>query len=310
MPKWTADQIPDLTGKCVVVTGANSGLGLETTRELSGKGAHVIMACRSADKAKDAVGDIRASHPRASLEVMSLDLSNLTSVHAFAKELRNKHQHLDLLVNNAGIMAIPYTQTADGFEMQFGTNHLGHFALTGLLFDLLLASKEARIVNVSSQAHVMGKMRWDDLSWEHGYSKWAAYGMSKLANLLFTFELAKRVAEKKLPIVSVAAHPGYAATNLQYVGSDMSGAALAGKISRMVNPLFGQSASMGALPQLYASCADDVVAGDYIGPDGWFSARGYPQKGTPNKRAQEQEAWQKLWEVSETLTSVRYPALA
>ncbi len=310
MAKWTTDNIPDLTRKTMVVTGANSGLGLETTRALAGKGAHVIMACRNVDKANDAVSDIRASHPRASLDVMNLDLSNLASVRRFSQQLHEKQQRIDVLVNNAGIMAIPYNKTTDGFEMQFGTNHLGHFALTGLLFDLLLASKQARIVNVSSQAHVMGKMRWDDLNWERGYSKWPAYGMSKLSNLLFTHELARRAEDKKLPILAVTAHPGYAATNLQYVGADMSGAAVAGKISRAVNPLLGQSASMGALPQLYAACADNVAAGDYIGPDSWFGARGYPTKVSPNKRAQDQEAWQRLWEVSEALTSVRYSALA
>lgn len=310
MAKWTADQIPDLTGQTTVVTGANSGLGLETARALSGKGAHVIMACRSADKAKEAVGDIRASHPRASLEVMTLDLSSLASVRSFSEQLKARHRRIDVLVNNAGIMAIPYTKTADGFEMQFGTNHLGHFAMTGLLFDLLLAAPRARIVNVSSQAHLMGKMRWDDLSWERGYSKWAAYGMSKLANLLFTFELAQRIAAKKLPIVACAAHPGYSATNLQYVGADMAGATFTAKLSRTFNPMMGQPASMGALPQLYAACADDVAPSDYIGPDGWFGARGYPTKASAHARAHDAEAMQKLWEVSETLTSVRYAALA
>ncbi len=310
MAKWTADNIPDLTGKVIVVTGANSGLGLETTRELAGKGAQVIMACRNPDKAKDAVSDVRENYPRALLDVMSLDLSSLASVRRFAKQLHDKHRHIDVLVNNAGIMAIPYNKTTDGFEMHFGTNHLGHFALTGLLFDLLLAAKQARIVNVSSQAHVMGKMRWDDLNWERDYSKWGAYGMSKLANLLFTFELGRRSQEKALPIISVAAHPGYSATNLQYVGADMAGDQLTGKLSRAFNPLLGQPASMGALPQLYAICASDVASNDYIGPDGWFGVRGYPTKATPHKRAQDTAAWQKLWDVSETLTSVRFPALA
>jgi len=308
--RWTADDLPDLSGKVMLITGANSGLGLESTRALAAKGAHVIMACRNADKAQSAVADIRAATPSASLEVMTLDLSSLASVRAFAGAVLAKHERIDVLLNNAGIMAIPYAKTADGFEMQFGTNHLGHFALTGLLFERLLASPGARVVNVASQAHKMGEMRWDDLAWEQGYSKWWAYGMSKLANLLFTYELARRVSKAGLSLMSTAAHPGYAATNLQYAGADISGSKWMGKITRAVNPMLGQPAHMGALPQLYAACAPDVQAGDYIGPDGLFASRGYPEKGTSNARSHDEEAAKKLWEVSERLTSVTFPRLA
>jgi len=310
MAKWTVDEIPNLTGKKALVTGANSGLGLETTRALAGKGAHVIMACRNADKAQKAVAEIRDTHPQASLEVMALDLSSLRSVRTFSSAVHQKHSHLDLLVNNAGIMAIPYTTTADGFEMQFGTNHLSHFALTALVFDLLLASPSARVVNVSSEAHKLGKMRWEDLNWARSYSKWPAYGMSKLANLLFTYELSRRIESKGCHVVSVAAHPGYAATNLQYVGAEMSGATFMGKVTRIINPVLGQPASMGALPQLYAACASDVAPGDYIGPDGLFGARGYPTKVESNAASRDVDAQRRLWEVSETLTAQRFSQLA
>lgn len=310
MAKWTVDDIADMKGSTVLITGANSGLGLESARALAGKRAHVIMACRNADKAQTAASELRESHPEASVEVMTLDLSSLSSVRAFSNVLHQRHTKLDLLMNNAGIMAIPYTTTADGFEMQFGTNHLGHFALTAQVFDLLLAAKAPRIVNVSSQAHLMGKLRWEDLNWAQSYSKWSAYGMSKLANLLFTYELARRAQSKGLPVTSVAAHPGYAATNLQYAGADMSGAAFMGKVTRMINPLLGQKAQMGALPQLYAACASDVSAGDYIGPDGLFSARGYPTKVKSNAASHDPDAQRRLWEVSETLTAQRFTQLA
>ncbi len=308
--RWTAAQIPDLTGKIVLITGANSGLGLESTRALSAKGAHVIMACRNADKAQSAVADIREGVPSAALDVMSLDLSSLASVRSFASAVLSKYKRIDVLLNNAGLMAVPYAKTADGFEMQFGTNHLGHFALTGLLFERLLATPGARVVNVASQAHKAGKMRWDDLAWEGSYSKWRAYGMSKLANLLFTYELARRVKSAGLAVLSTAAHPGYAATNLQHVGPELSGSRWIGQLTRMANPVLGQPADMGALPQLYAACAEDVQPGDYIGPDGWFAARGYPEKGDSNARSHNEDDAKKLWEVSERLTSVTFPRLA
>src|SRR5580704_10619175 len=218
---WTADEIPDLSGKTIVVTGANSGIGLEAAREFARKHADVILACRDLGKARTAAADITASAPGAKVDVMELDLSNLASVRGFSDAFHLQRQTLHVLCNNAGVMAIPYRQTADGFEMQFGTNHLGHFALTGLLLDRLLATEGARVVNVASGAHRMGSIRFEDLQWKNGYRKWRAYGQSKLANLLFTSEMQRKVDAAGKKLLSVACHPGYAATNLQAVGPRM-----------------------------------------------------------------------------------------
>jgi NAD(P)-dependent dehydrogenase (short-subunit alcohol dehydrogenase family) len=304
--KWTAEDIPDLAGKVVLITGANSGLGLESAKMIAGKGAHVVMACRNPSKAESAAQAIRELHPKASLELVALDLASLASVRELASSFARKHQRLDVLLNNAGIMAIPYTKTVDGFEAQFGTNHLGHFALTGLLYELLSNTPNARVVSVASQAHKMGKMRFDDLTWEHGYQKWAAYGMSKLANLLFAYELASRVARSGKGPLSVAAHPGYAATNLQYAGADMQGRKLASRVLRWANPLFGQSPEMGALPQVYAATAADVSPGEYIGPDGMM--RGYPARARSSRRSHDGSDQARLWQESEKLTGVAFAA--
>jgi NAD(P)-dependent dehydrogenase (short-subunit alcohol dehydrogenase family) len=302
--KWTEQDIPDLTGKVVLITGANSGLGLESAKMIAGKGAHVVMACRNPEKAESAAQEIRALHAKASLELVALDLASLSSVRELAASFTRKNGRLDVLLNNAGIMAIPYTQTVDGFEAQFGTNHLGHFALTGLLYELLSKTPGARVVSVASQAHKMGKMRFDDLGWQHGYKKWAAYGMSKLANLLFAYELATRVARSGHGPLSVAAHPGYAATNLQYAGADLQGRKLASRVLRWANPLLGQSAAMGALPQVYAATAPDVRPGEYIGPRGLIG--GYPARARSNRRSHDTSAQHKLWQESERLTGVAF----
>jgi protochlorophyllide reductase len=306
---FTTDSIPDLTGKTALITGANSGLGLESARALAAKGAHVVLAVRSADKGQQALDEIKAEAPLASLEILPLDLSSLASVRRAAETLMTRHERLDILLNNAGVMATPYTLTEDGFELQFGTNHLGHFALTGLLFALLLAAPAPRVVNVASQVHLVGRMRFDDLNWKQGYSKWGAYNMSKVANLLFTYELARRIAAKGLPVLSVAAHPGYAATNLQQRGAELAGATVRAKLVKLLNPIGGQSAAMGALPQLYAATAQDVVPCDYVGPGGLFGARGYPKKMRSAKHTYDPAAMRTLWEHSERLTGVRYEAL-
>jgi hypothetical protein len=306
---FTSDSIPNLAGKTALITGANSGLGLESARALAGKGAHVILAVRDSAKGERALDELRADHPLASLELLALDLSSLKSIRSAAQRVRADHPRLDILLNNAGIMATPYTLTEDGFELQFGTNHLGHFALTGLLFPLLLAAPQARVVNVSSQMHVPGRMRFDDLGWTRRYSRWGAYNMSKLANLLFTYELARRSTEKGLPVLSAAAHPGYAATNLQHRGAELAGHGVRVKLIQLLNPLGGQSAAMGALPQLYAATAPDVAPGDYVGAGGLFGARGYPKKMRSAKHSYDREAMRTLWEKSEQLTGVRYEAL-
>jgi len=304
---WTADQMPDLSGKTVIVTGGNSGIGLEALRQFARKGASVVLACRDRGKGQAAIDAITSSQSGGRIEMMQLDLANLASVRAFADAFRAQHEALHILCNNAGVMALPYRQTADGFEMQFGTNHLGHFALTGLLLDRLRQTDGARVVTVSSGAHRFGKIRFDDLQWQHGYRKWQAYGQSKLANLLFTYELQRRFEAAGARQIAVACHPGYAATNLQAAGPRMAGSSVMESITDLGNRVFAQSAAMGALPTLYAATAPDVRGGDYIGPDGLGELWGPPKKVSSNARSHDAEAARKLWEVSQTLTGVTYP---
>jgi len=306
---WTVNDMPDLTGKIVVVTGGNSGLGLEAARRFARKGAHLVLACRDLVKAAVAVEIIRSESVGARVDSLPLDLASLASVREFASRFVAHYSQLDLLCNNAGVMALPYRKTVDGFEMQFGTNHLGHFALTGLLLDRLLTTPGARVVNVSSGAHRMGKIRFDDLQWERGYRKWAAYGQSKLANLLFTYELQRRLERAAKGLLSVAAHPGYAATNLQAAGPRMEGSSFLERFSEWSNSLFAQSAAMGALPILYAATMPDVRGGDYIGPDGFAEMHGYPRKVRSNALSRDTEVARRLWEESERLTGVRFAQL-
>ncbi len=303
---WTADDLPDLSGKTIVVTGGNSGIGYEAAIQFARKRARVVLACRNMDKAHAAAERIAALAPGASVEAMALDLSSLTSVRSFADAFKGRNRTLHVLCNNAGVMALPYCRTADGFEMQFGTNHLGHFALTGLLLDRLLAADGARVVTVSSSAHRMGQIRFDDLQSEHGYGKWRAYGQSKLANLLFAFELQRRIEAAGAKLISVACHPGYAATNLQAMGPRMSGSAMMETLMGLGNRLFAQSAAMGALPTLYAATAPDLRGGEYIGPDGLGEMWGHPAKVDCSAAAHDTAAAARLWQISEQLTNVRY----
>jgi NAD(P)-dependent dehydrogenase (short-subunit alcohol dehydrogenase family) len=309
MARWTADDIPDLSGKTIIVTGGNSGIGYEAAVMLARKRADVILACRSMDKAAQAAVQIARADASASVKTMHLDLASLASVRAFADEFRSSHKRLDVLCNNAGVMALPYRKTADGFEMQFGTNHLGHFALTGLLLEVLLATPNARVVTVSSTGHRMGRIRFDDLQWEHGYRKWLAYAQSKLANLLFAFELQRKADTVGAKLLSVACHPGYAATNLQAAGPRMEGSSLRETMMALGNRLFSQSAAMGALPTVYAAVAPQVQGGDYIGPDGFAQQSGFPVKVGCSSLARDREAAARLWEISERLTGVHYAAL-
>jgi NAD(P)-dependent dehydrogenase (short-subunit alcohol dehydrogenase family) len=307
---WTADDLPDFSGKTIIVTGGNSGIGYEAALQFARKRAQVVLACRNLEKARAAADQITAANPGAALEVMELDLSSLESVRAFAAAFSKQHPHLHVLCNNAGVMAIPLRRTAEGFEMQFGTNHLGHFALTGLLLDRMIATDGARLVTVSSGAHRMGRIHFDDLQWERRYRQWAAYCQSKLANLLFHFELQRRVDAARAKLTCTACHPGYAATNLQAMGPRMRGSAVMESLTGVANRLFAQSAAMGALPTLYAAAAADAHGGDYIGPDGLGEMWGNPKKVGCSAAARDASAAARLWEISEQLTKVRYAALA
>jgi len=307
---WTADDIPPQAGRTVVITGANSGIGYEAARQLAAKGAHVVLACRDQAKGRGAIESITAAQPSASVELMELDLADLGSIRRFAAAALAACPALHVLCNNAGVMAIPHRTTGDGFEMQFGTNHLGHFALTGLLLERLLATPGARVVTVSSGAHKFGVMHWNDLQGERSYGSWRAYGQSKLANLLFTYELQRRLATAHAGLISVACHPGYAATNLQAAGPRMQGSSIGEAVWGFANRLLAQSAAMGALPTLYAATAPDVRGGDYIGPDGLGEQWGHPKKVRSNARSHDPEAQRRLWEISEQLVGVRYDALS
>ncbi len=303
---WIADDMPHLTGKTIVVTGGNSGIGYEAALQFARKKARTILACRSLDKASAAAAQIIAANPGGVVEVMELDLSSLASIRNFAEAFHKSHQSLDVLVNNAGVMALPYRKTIDGFEMQFGTNHLGHFALTGLLLDTLCAASGARVVNVSSGAHRMGRIRFDDLQWERSYYKWFAYGQSKLANLLFTFELQRRADAASARLLAVGCHPGYAATNLQAAGPRMKGSSAMESLWGTMNGMFAQSAAMGALPTLYAATSPEVRRGDYIGPDGMAEMWGHPTKVKASAAAKDAAVAARLWEVSEQMTKVQF----
>jgi NAD(P)-dependent dehydrogenase (short-subunit alcohol dehydrogenase family) len=300
--KWTADQIPDQRGRMAVVTGANSGLGLATASELARSGARVILACRNIEKGTSAARQIGSALPEGQVEVEALDLGGLDSVRAFAERFRAEHEGLDLLINNAGVMAPPRSTTADGFELQLGTNHLGHFALTGLLIGALEGRDEGRVVTVSSSAHRIGRIQFDDLQSERRYNRWRAYGQSKLANLLFALELDRRLRAAGSVVRSVAAHPGYAATNLQSAAPPRSDRL----VMAVTNRLFAQSADMGALPTLYAATYPDLPGGSFIGPDGIGEQRGHPRPVTPSRGARDEAVARRLWAVSEELTGVAF----
>ncbi|MFX1252918.1 MAG: oxidoreductase [Promethearchaeota archaeon] len=295
--KWTAENIPDLTGKIAIVTGANSGIGYETARALVHKGATVILACRNKDKGEAAVRQIDQEYLEAKVELMQLDLADLASVRRFADEFTSHYDRIGILINNAGIMTTPFGKTVDGFELQFGTNHLGHFALTGLLLDLLVRTTQARVVTVSSWGHNFGEIDFDDLNpEERNYDRGKAYAQSKLANILFTYELQRRFEGAGVDTIAVTVHPGWTATKLS----------VHRPIIRMLNPFIGQKPKMGALPTLYAATALGVQGGAYYGPGGWLGLRGYPTKVRSSDRSYDTTVASKLWTLSEELTGVRY----
>jgi NAD(P)-dependent dehydrogenase (short-subunit alcohol dehydrogenase family) len=300
---WTGDDIPDQTGRLAVVTGANSGLGLVTARELARAGATVVVACRDTGKGERALDTIRSAVPGAQAEVQQLDLADLASVRAFAARVGEVHDSVDLLINNAGVMAPPRRTTVDGFESQLATNYLGHFALTGLLLGPLLAASHPRVVTLSSAAHRIGRINFDDLQSERRYHRWLAYGQSKLADLLFAFELQRRAGAAGANLESMAAHPGYAATNLQTAGPQVTAERWGMTVA---NRVIAQSADMGALPTLYAATAPGLPGGTFVGPDAWGGMRGHPRTVTASARAYDTESARRLWAVSEELTGEHY----
>jgi NAD(P)-dependent dehydrogenase (short-subunit alcohol dehydrogenase family) len=310
-PRWTADELPDLSERVIVVTGANGGLGFPVCLALARHGAHVIMACRSAERAAEAARRIEDDEDvPGRVEAWALDLASLRSIETFAERLGSQYDELHALCNNAGVMALPRRETVDGFEMQLGTNHLGHYALTGRLLPLLLAAEGSRVVTVSSLMHRMGRVDFDDLQGQRRYSKWSAYSQSKLANLLFTYELQRRLSAAKVDTIAVASHPGYSNTNLQLEAARQSGSAFMGRIMATTSRMAAQSPEMGALPTLYALAAEDVHGGDYIGPGGPMQLRGYPTRVEPAAIAKDPELASRLWAVSQQLTGVRYDALS
>lgn len=305
---WSLDAIPDLTGRRALVTGVTSGLGEHTVLELARAGAEVVMAARSEPKLTAAVADVKRVLPTATLVPLVVDLADLSSVRRAAAEASSLGP-LDILVNNAGVMATPYRRTADGFELQLGTNHLGHFALTGLLWPQLVAAEAGRVVTVASQMHRMarGVPLGDPRAAGGRYRKWPAYAQSKLANLLFAFELDRRARAAGTAVRSVGAHPGYAATNLMSTGLGMDGGKADGAIVAGVTRLIAQSSAMGAQPQLMAATLPELPGGAYIGPDGPGEMRGRPKLVKPSRHARNEVLAARLWELSESATGVTFP---
>ena len=301
--KWTAADIPDQSGRVAVVTGANTGLGYWTAEMLADKGAHVVLAVRNLDKGKDAVDRITAQSPKADVALQQLDLTSLDEIRKTAEELKAAHERIDLLINNAGVMYTDKATTKDGFELQFGTNHLGHFAFTGLLLDRLLPVQGSRVVTVSSVGHrIIAKIHFDDLQFQRSYNRVAAYGQAKLANLMFTYELQRRLAAKGAPTIALAAHPGGSDTELtRYIPR------LVKPVVDVVWPMFSQSAEMGALPTVRAATDPSAQGGQYYGPDGIGEQRGYPKVVKSSKQSHDEAIQRRLWAVSEELTGVTYP---
>jgi NAD(P)-dependent dehydrogenase (short-subunit alcohol dehydrogenase family) len=303
---WSLDDMGDQTGRVALVTGANSGIGFETARALADHGAHVVMACRDLEKAQRAADKLENDLEQTSLELLALDLSDQVSVRRAAEQFSSEHARLDLLINNAGVMGTPYRQTADGFELQMATNHLGHFALTGLLLDRLLTSGHSRVVTVSSLMHRNGHIDFNDVAGVKIRNTWQHYGASKLANLLFTAELSRRLLADGEESIAVAAHPGWTRSNLFGTGAAVGNAGVRAKASRTIGSHLGQAAAAGALPSLYAATAPEVESGQFIGPSHAFQLFGPPMVVQPAKRARNAADATRLWEISEELTGVRY----
>ncbi|HEX6310410.1 MAG TPA: oxidoreductase [Acidimicrobiia bacterium] len=306
MGRWTAAEIPDQSGRTVVVTGANSGLGLRSAEALARAGATVVLACRNPAKGERARDRVRAVASGAQPLLVDLDLGDLDSVRAGAQRIAGAVDRVDVLMNNAGVMAVPRARSVQGFETQLAVNHLGHFALTAHLLPALQRAPAPRVVTTSSLMHRNGRMRWHDPSFERRYGKWRAYSQSKLANLLFAFELDRRARAAGLDVVSVAAHPGYASTHLQAAGPEQSGSRVMLRGAEIGNRLLAQSDEMGALPQLYAATMPDVAGGEYFGPGGLFELHGHPRRVRATRAARDEADARRLWELSERLTGVTF----
>lgn len=304
--RWTEEDVPSQSGKVALVTGANSGIGFETARVLAEKDAHVVMACRNQQKAESAMAAIRGATPSASLTFLPLDLSSLKSVEQASKQFLSEFDRLDLLINNAGVMWLPESRTADGFEAQFGTNHLGHFALTGRLIATVMNTSTSRVVTVSSLAHNTGDIHFDDLNLEQGYGKHKAYSQSKLANLIFAYELQRRLSAAGASTISLAAHPGAANTNLAIPGFEKGGSKVMAKLAEWITPVLTQNAVNGALPTLYAATSPKLGGGEYIGPDGFQQMYGYPKVVGSTRLSRDEAVARRLWEVSEEMTGVGF----
>lgn len=303
MAPWTADQIGRMDGKRILVTGGGSGIGFEAASVLASKGAEVILAVRNEEKGTRAANQMQVSDPNAKVSVMFLDLGDLSSVKQFAEQFLNRYERLDVLINNAGVMIPPYRKTKDGFELQFGTNHLGHYALTGRLLPALLAAPGSRVVTVSSIASRGGAIRFDNLDGGKGYSAFQFYQQSKLANLLFAVELQRRLQRNGAETISVCCHPGISQTNLLSRGSGKE----AGWFMKLAMGLVSQPAAMGALPTMYAAANPDLRGGEFIGPEGKGNRKGYPTVTGEEKKLFSAPVAERLWEVSEQLTGVTYP---
>lgn len=296
MAHWTTEHIPDQSGRIAVVTGANTGIGYETALALAQKGAHVVLACRNPERGADALARLEATHPTGTAELMILDLSSQDAVHAFATLYRAAHARLDLLINNAGVMVPPLSKTSEGLELQIGVNYFGHFALTGLLIELVNATPGSRVVTVSSLAHRQGQIDFDNFRGEKPYKPWREYSQSKLANLIFALELQRRLTQGGHAVISTAAHPGSTQTDLQRHS---------GFLSFFVG-LWSNTPAQGALPTLYAATAPEAEPGGYYGPDGFYEAKGYPAPAKVMPQAKDEETARRLWEAGETVTGVRY----
>ena len=305
--KWNYEDIGDQTGKIFLITGANSGLGLSASRGLASHGATVVMTSRSIEKGTEAVESIKKEYPQAKLDVMQLDLASFKSIKEFATSFKSKYNQLHGLLNNAGIMQPPFRKTEDGLELQMGTNHFGHYLLTGLLLDVIKTTPGSRVILQSSVVHENTKgINFDDINNEKKYNRTGVYAQSKLANLLFAFELNRKFQEHNINAIALGVHPGYSATNLQSNGPSLGGASIFSRMYKISNFLVAQNVNKGALPLVYAAVASDVHGGDYIGPTGFRRMRGFPRRLKAKETAYDEEAAKKLWAISEEKTGLHY----